>query len=199
MNQVVNFKAIKTSCQACSLSELCLPRGLEGKELERLDEIVQRKKPVKKGEFLFHVGQPFQSLYAVRSGSTKVFLPTSSGEEQIVGFHMPGEILGLDAMGQNTHTCSAVALETTTVCELPYNMMQDLCHEIPGLQNQFMSLISKEITGEHEMLLMLGKKAAEVRLAAFLLNLSCRFKARGFSSKEFNLSMSRHGSFCLAR
>ncbi len=192
MNQIVNLKSLKTTCQACSLSELCLPRSLDDSEMVRLDDIVQRKRPIKKGEFLFQVGQPFRSLYAVRSGSVKVFLPTPSGEEQIVGFHMPGELLGLDAMEHDTHSCSAVALETTTVCELPYQNMQELCHQIPGLNHQFMSLVSKEIGSEHEMLLMLGKKMADVRLAAFLLNLSCRFRTRGFSPNEFNLSMSRH-------
>ncbi|HEB58565.1 MAG TPA: fumarate/nitrate reduction transcriptional regulator Fnr [Gammaproteobacteria bacterium] len=192
MNQIVNLKTLKTTCQACSLSELCLPRSLDDGEMVKLDDIVQRKRPIKKGEYLFQVGQPFRSLFAVRSGSVKVFLPTPSGEEQIVGFHMPGELLGLDAMEHETHSCSAVALETTTVCELPYQNMQDLCHEIPGLNHQFMSLVSKEIGSEHEMLLMLGKKMADVRLAAFLLNLSCRFRTRGFSPNEFNLSMSRH-------
>ena len=192
MNQVVNLKSLKTSCENCSLSELCLPRGLAKDDLEQLDNMVQHKRPLKKGEYLFHVGQPFQSLFAVRSGSVKVFLPTARGEEQIVGFHMPGELLGLDAMGHDTHSCTAVALETTSVCELPYRRMQDLCKQIPALSEQFMSLISDEITGEHAMLLMLGKKTAEVRVATFLLNLSSRFKRRGFSANEFNLSMSRH-------
>ncbi len=192
MSQVVNLKSVKATCQSCSLSRLCLPRGLHDEELERLDRIVQRKRPLTKGEALFHVGQPFHSLFAVRSGSIKVVLPTSHGEEQIVGFHLPGELLGLDAMGHDTHHCTAIALETSSVCELPYHQMQELCKQIPSLNDQLMSLISDEIAGEHEMLLMLGKKTAEVRLAAFMANLSVRFHRRGFSSTEFNLPMSRH-------
>lgn len=192
MNRVVDIASIKLSCRSCSLSELCLPRGLSESELEDLERMMKQGRPIRRGEPLFRVGDPFHSLFAVRSGSIKVHLPTVNGEEQIVGFHLPGELLGLDAMGHEVHTCTAIALETSSVCELPYRQMQDLCHQFTGLNEQFLNLISKEINGEHEMLLMLGKKNAEVRLATFLLNLSARFKARGFSEREFNLSMSRH-------
>lgn len=191
MNKVVNIKSVKLSCAACSLSQLCLPRGLNNSDFDKVASIVERERPFKKGEALFRLGQPFKSLFAVRSGSVKVYLPTSDGDEQIVGFHMPGELLGFDAMGHDEHTCTAVALETSSVCELPYTRLHELALQVPGLNEHFMHLMSNEIADEHAMMLMLGKKSAEVRIAAFFSGLSMRFSKRGFSPSQFNLSMSR--------
>lgn len=192
MSKVINFKNVKVSCSQCSLTQLCLPRGLHQDEFDHLTSIVKRERPLEKGEPLFELGQPFKSLYAIRTGSVKVFLPTNDGEEQIVGFHMPGELLGFDGMGHDKHSCSAIALESTSVCELPYTRLHELCHEIPGLSEHFMTLMSNEIADEHAMMLMLAKKSAEERLATFLLSLSARFHRRGFSPKQFNLTMSRN-------
>lgn len=192
MSKVINFKNVKISCGQCSLSTLCMPRGLHQEEFDQLAALVKRERPLEKGEPLFELGQPFKSLYAIRTGSLKVFLPTNDGEEQIVGFHMPGELLGFDGMGHDVHSCSAVALESTSVCELPYSRMHDLCRELPGLSEHFMTLMSNEIADEHAMMLMLAKKSAEERLASFLLSLSSRFSRRGFSPKQFNLTMSRN-------
>ena len=192
MNKVINFKSVKLSCAACSLAQLCLPRGLNKEELEQLEGLVQRERPIEKGERLFNSGQAFKSLFAVRTGSIKTLIPTNDGEEQVIGFHMPGELLGFDALSRDIHTCTAVALETSSVCELPYKQLHDLCLKIPALSEHFMALMSNEIAEEHEMMLMLGKKSAEVKVASLLLNLSSRFHARGFSANQFNLSMSRH-------
>ncbi len=192
MPKVINIKSIKVSCSQCSLSQLCLPRGLNDEEFDLLSSIVKRERPISKGDTVFEIGQPFKSLYAIRTGSVKVFLPTNEGDEQIVGFHMPGELLGFDGMGHDTHACSAVALESSSICELPYSNLHDLAHELPSLSDHFMTLMSNEIAEEHAMMLMLAKKTAEARLATFLMNLSARFSKRGFSSRQFNLTMSRH-------
>ncbi len=192
MHQKFNLTTIETSCKSCSLSELCLPRGLNDTEMETLDNLVEKQKPINAGDYVFQSGQAFKNLYAIKSGSVKVILPSEDGEQQIIGFFMPGELLGLDAMGKNKHVCSAIALETTSVCSLPYNDMQEICHDIKSLSQQFLSLISSEIGNEHQMLLTLGKKKAESRLATFLINLSSRYANRGLASNEFNLSMSRY-------
>ena len=192
MNKVINIQAVKVSCGQCSLAQLCMPRGLSNDEFNTLTAIVKRERPLQKGESLFKLGQSFSSLYAVRTGSVKTYLPTAGGEEQIVGFNMPGELLGFDGISRGDHTCTAIALEQTSVCELPFNRLHDLCNELPSLNDHFLSLMSNEIVGEHAMMLALARKSAEARMATFLLNLSSRFKRRGFSPTQFHLTMSRH-------
>jgi len=192
MTTKFNIASIEASCKNCSLSELCLPRGLNDDEMKSLDNLVEKRKPYQAGDYLFQSGHTFKKLYAIKSGSVKVVLPSEDGEQQIIGFFMPGELLGLDAMGKSKHVCSAIALETTSVCSLPFEQMTDICHEIKSLSKQFLSLISSEIGNEHQMLLTLGKKKAEARLATFLINLSQRYSRRGLASNEFNLTMSRH-------
>jgi CRP/FNR family transcriptional regulator len=189
---IVELSRLKLSCEACSLHELCLPRGLDKDELDQLEEIVKRPASMQRGDHLFRPGDALDCLYAVRSGSLKTYLPTDDGDEQILGFHLPGEILGLDAMENDEHTCAAVALETTTVCAMPFNSFIDLCGELPGLNKEMRQLIGHELATEHIQLLMLGKRSAEERLAAFLLSLANRMRARGYSDRDFNLSMSRH-------
>lgn len=191
-SNVVNIKAIKVACKDCSLHQLCLPKSINDTDMEKLDEIIQRKRPFKRGEHLFQVGQPFHSIFVVRSGAVKTYTPTLDGGEQVTGFHLPGELLGLDAIGNGNHPCAAKALETTSVCEVPFDNLEDLSHEIPSLQHQLLMLMSKEIKDDQDVMLLLGKKTAEARLAAFLLSISERFKKRGFSATEFNLSMSRN-------
>ena len=160
--------------------------------LDRLEKVIQHERCLAKGDTLFKVDQSFKSLYIVQSGSIKVFLPTSDGDEQIVGFRMPGELLGLDALGLQVHTCTAVALETTHICEIPYDQLNNIANEVPDLREHFMHLMSNEIADEHTMMLMLGKKSAGERIAAFFVSFSERFSKRGFSPNQFNLTMSRH-------
>ena len=190
--QQVNFKSLKASCKNCSLAELCLPRGLNHTDLETLDDVIRQRRLVHKGEAIFSQGGRSNCIYAVRSGSVKTFTTAKDGEEQILGFHLPGEILGLDGLDNHIHSCSAIALDTSTVCELPLEDLNVLCVSIPGLQQQLLNLISNEITNDHSMLLVLARRNAEQKLATFFINLSGRFKARGYSPDAFDLTMSRN-------
>ena len=188
----MNINALKVSCGHCSLAELCLPRGLDSDEVERLDALVKRRRPLQRGEALFQAGEGFRSLFAVRSGSLKTVATTSDGLEQILGFHLAGELVGMDAVHGDVHNCAAVALETTSVCEIPFLALGDLSRQLPGLQTQLFRLAGQEISNDQEVLLMLGNRSAEERLATFLWSLGGRFGERGFSRYEFNLTMSRH-------
>jgi CRP/FNR family transcriptional regulator len=181
----------RISCGHCSLAELCLPAGLNQPEVEQLNRIIRRRRPVPRGDPVFQVGDPSQSLYAVHSGCIKTCTPTADGHEQILGFHLPGELVGLDALENENHVCGAVALETVHVCELPLEQLEDMCHRLSALPHRLLRLIGREVTAGHAMLLLLGKRSAEERLATFLVNLASRFRQRGFSEKEFGLSMPR--------
>jgi CRP/FNR family transcriptional regulator len=178
-------------CQDCSISQLCIPVSLNSEEMGKLDDIIERKKPLHKGDFLFEAGQPLRSIYAVRSGSFKSYTLTESGEEQITGFHLAGDIVGFDGISTMSHRSYAQAMETAMVCEIPFTTLDDLSGKLPKLRHQVMRMMSNEINYDQEMLLMLNKKTAEQRLAAFLANLSTRFGERGFSKKEFRLTMTR--------
>ena len=191
MNQIINLMPIKPSCAACRLSQMCLPHGFSHQELGQFEEMINHKNALKKGEFLFKRGQPFKSLYAVRAGSVKVYMPTKNSGEQIVGFYMPGELIGFDAIGHGVHSWTAGTLETTSICELSYKKMLILFQQLPAFGKHFMSLMSKEIGCEHERMLMLGKRIGDARVANLLINFSSRFYVRGFSATQFNLSMSR--------
>jgi len=191
-NIAPEFADYQISCKNCCMANVCLPVGLNAMELEQLMKIIDRHTPISRGEHLFGAGDKQKSLYAVRSGSIKVYIPTESGEEQVHRFILPGELLGFDAVEREKHTCSAVALETTSICEFPYRHLEKLCHNFEGLDHEIHRLFGKEISNEYDLLQLLAKKSAEVRLATFLLDLSDRLKKRGFSEREFNLSMSRH-------
>ena len=191
-HKVVSLENIKVACKNCSLSSLCLPMALAPEDVERLDEIVKRNRPLHRGDHLFREADPFKALYIVKTGSVKTYAPVQDGGEQVLGFHLPGEIIGLDAIQKGEHGCSARVLETTAVCEIPFEQLEELSSSIASLQHQMFKLLSKEIGQDTEMLLLLGKRNAEERLAAFLLSLSERFGRRGFSPRDFYLSMSRH-------
>ena len=188
---VVDFSKIKVTCSDCSLQELCLPRGLNDKNMEKLDHVVKGSRPVQKGQHVFRTDDNFKAFYAVRSGSIKVYDLNKSGEEQVIGFYFPGEILGFDAVEKHKHNCSAISLETTTVCSIPYEKINDICMQIPELQDQIFRLMSRELSKENKLLLTLNKRSAEERLATFIVSLSTRFKNLGYSAKEYNLPMSR--------
>ncbi len=190
--KVISFENIKIACKNCSLNALCLPMGLAMEDVDRLDNIVKRNRPLHRGDHLFRNSDRFRSLYVVKTGSVKTYTPSEDGGEQVLGFHLPGEIIGLDAIERETHSCSAKVLETSAICELPFSRLEELSSTIPSLQHQMYRLLSKEIGQDTEMLMLLGKKNAEERLATFLLSLSNRFKKRGLSATDFYLSMSRH-------
>lgn len=189
--QKINFQTLKATCQNCSLAELCLPRGLDTDDMQTLDEIIQQRILLQKKQLVFEQGSKSGCIYAVRSGCVKTYTTAKDGEEQILGFHLPGEILGLDGLDNKIHSCSAVALNTSTVCELPINDLNLLCVKMPGLQQQLLSLISEEISKDHTMLLLLARRNAEQKLATFLSNVAERLKTRGYSGDVYELTMSR--------
>ncbi|RPH15681.1 MAG: fumarate/nitrate reduction transcriptional regulator Fnr [Alteromonadaceae bacterium TMED7] len=179
-------------CQSCSFSHLCLPVSLNKTELDSLDDIIERKKPLHKHDKLVKAGNKFNSLYAVRAGSFKSFVSSKDGEEQIIGFHFPGDIIGFDALRENAHQSYTQALETAMVCELPYETLDKMAVQFPKLRHQIMSFMSAEIKQDHDLMMLLNKRTAEERLIYFLAHLSKRFEDRGFSPRQFNLSMTRN-------
>ena len=188
---LIDFSKIKVSCENCNLSELCLPRGLPKKDLEKLDEIAKRTRPLHKGDVLFRTGDSFQSLYAVRSGCIKITTSSDMGDEQVLGFYLPGEIVGLDGVENKQHSCTAVALETSSLCGFPYNNLTTVCKRVPALNEQMFSIMGRELSYENQLLLTITKKNAEERIASFLFTLSKRFSRLGYSATEFKLAMSR--------
>lgn len=189
--QVIDLTKIRVTCANCSLTELCLPRGMSEDAVQKLEKIVKRASPLQKGEYLFRGGDPFSGIYAVRSGLLKVYANSDGGEEQIIGFYLPGEMLGLDAIEHNKHTCFAVALETSSYCTIPFDDLSAICKLIPELQDQLFKIMSRELTNENQMLLTLGKKNAEEKVATFLLTISNRYRTLGYSANHFKLTMSR--------
>ena len=187
----IDIDHLKVSCKQCNLRELCFPHGMNDDELVNLDAVVDRPKPLHKNDYLYHDGDKAVAMYAVRSGCIKTMTESANGDEQIVGFHMPGELFGFDGFGEGEHTCNAVALESSSVCELPLDKLESLCHEVPGLQRQMRRIMGKEVTADHKLLLLLGKMTAEERLASFLLSMSKRMQERHWSASEFNLTMPR--------
>lgn len=191
-DRIVNLAQVRAACKSCSLYHLCLPMSIEAEELEELDRIIRRRRPLSRGEHLFRMGEDFHSVYAVRAGSLKTYTSSEDGQEQITGFHLPGELIGLDAISDDRHHASAKALETTSLCEIPFSQLEELGNRFRGLQHHLLRLMSKEIIREENMLMLLGKMSAEQRLASFLLSIAARFRQRGFSENEYNLSMSRN-------
>ena len=191
MNAPLNLAHLKTACSNCNLRELCLPVGLSRDEIETLDELVYTRKRVKRGESVFRVGDPFQSLYAIRSGFFKTRVSAPDGRDQVSGFQMAGELLGMDGIAREIHDCDAVALEDSEVCVIAYARLEEMAHKFEPLQHHFHKVMSREIVRDHGVMLLLGSMRADERVASFLLNLSQRFTARGYSASEFILRMTR--------
>lgn len=184
-------ESIKVACSNCNLRELCMPVGLNEAELRRIDELVAHRRSIKRGGTLFRNGEVFTSLFAVRTGFFKTSLTTEDGRDQVTGFQMAGEIIGLDGIVNEQHTCDATALEDAEVCVMPFDRIEDISREVGALQKHVHRIMSREIVREHSVMLLLGGMRAEERLAAFLLNLVQRLQARGFSSQELILRMTR--------
>ncbi len=174
-----------------------MPMGLSDQDLDRIDQLVAVRKKIKKGEFLFHSGSPFKSIYAIRTGFFKTSVATEDGRDQVSGFQMAGEIIGLDGIVNDHHACDAIALEDAEVCVMPFEKIEQLSLEVKSLQHHVHKMMSREIVRENSVILLLGSMKAEERLAAFLLNLVQRLHARGFSQTELVLRMTREeiGSF----
>ena len=186
-----NPQAFKVACSNCNLRELCMPLGLSSTELERLDGVVASRRKVKRGGLLFRNGEKFQSLFAIRTGFFKTCVASEDGRDQVTGFQMAGEIVGLDGIMNDHHTCDAIALEDAEVCVMPFDRVEELSREITSLQRHVHKIMSREIVRENGVMLLLGSMRAEERLAAFLLNLVQRLHARGFSQSELVLRMTR--------
>lgn len=189
---IITLESIKVACKNCSLATLCLPMALTPEDVNRLEKIVKRNRPLHRGDHLFYEGDAFESLRVVTTGSIMTYSSSDDGTIRTLGFHLPGELIGLDAIENSFHRCSAKALETALVCEIPFDQLERLSNEIPSLQHQVYRLLSREISHETGVLMLLGKKGADERLASFLMSLSERFKSRDFSATDFILSMSRY-------
>jgi CRP/FNR family transcriptional regulator len=190
-NSAVSLSEIRVSCESCSLGELCLPRGLSADEIGQLDAVVTQKRPVPRGASLYRMNDPAPAVFIARSGSFKSYFTTPQGDEQIVGFHLPGELIGLDGLESGRHSCFVEALETSSVCEVPFEKLESLCSALPRLHKEMFRLMGREIGEEQRLLLLLGHKSAEERLASLLSSLADRYARRGLSAREFNLSMPR--------
>lgn len=177
-------------CQNCSFNHLCLPPNLSDGEMHSLDAIIKRDKPLHKGELLVTAGDDFTALFAVRSGSFKTYHVSIDGEQQITGFHLPGDVMGMNALS-GSHQSYIVALETSMVCEVPYEQFDQMTQRLPRLKTQIMALMSNEIRQDKDIMLMLNKRTAIQRICYFLLELSQRYSIRGFSDSAFNLPMTR--------
>jgi CRP/FNR family transcriptional regulator len=181
------LSVVPTHCASCKLREVCLPCGLDnGAGGSVLDDLSYTRKRVKRGEVLFHAGAAFDALYAVRSGFLKSSMLLEDGRDQVTGFHMAGEIVGMDGIGSGSHASDVIALEDSEVCIIPYARLEQ-----PALQRQLHKVMSRELVRDQGVMMLLGTMRAEERLAAFLLNLSHRFTARGYSPSEFHLRMTR--------
>jgi len=187
----MNSTSIKVACSNCNLRELCMPLGLNESEMERVDEVVATRRKVTRGENLFRNGDKFNALFAIRTGFFKTRISAEDGRDQVTGFQMAGEIIGLDGIVSDHHTCDAVALEDAEVCVMPFDRIEELSREITSLQRHVHKIMSREIVRENGVMLLLGSMRAEERLAAFLLNLVQRLHARGFSQSELVLRMTR--------
>ena len=184
-------QAIKVACSNCNMRELCMPVGLNDIELQKIDDLIGTRRKVKRNETLFRNGEKFVSLYAIRTGFFKTCVATEDGRDQVTGFQMAGEIMGLDGIVNDHHSCDAVALEDAEVCVMPFEKIEELSREVTSLQHHIHKIMSREIVREHGVMLLLGSMRAEERLAAFLLNLVQRLHARGFSQSELILRMTR--------
>lgn len=188
---VVTLSGLKAACSTCNLHDLCLPYGMSDADVAELERIVSRSRPFTRGRTLFRAEEPFRAIYVPRSGAVKTYILGSDGNEQIIGFHLPGEVIGLDGVVEHRHQVTAQALELAGVCEVPFDQLEHAAARVPALQHQLMRLMSREIAGKEQQLLTLGDHSPERRLALLLLDLSQRYAQRGFSATEFNLPMSR--------
>lgn len=191
LRQCTEAMVDRLSCSMCSLKNICVPSTLSAAEIGCLDRLIRHKRRVKRGEHLFRAADALQSLHAIRSGSFKTYVLHEDGREQVTGFFMAGEILGMDAISFDAHSSHAVALEDSEVCEIPFSRLEQAAREIPALQRQLHRLMSQEIVRNHGVMLLLGAMRAEERVLALLLNLSQRYLARGYSAEQFTLRMTR--------
>lgn len=182
---------VKSACEDCRVRELCLPTSLGDQDVSLVDELVVRREPLSKGDYLYRTGDKFKGIYALQYGALKTYGVTLQGREQVTGFHLAGEVLGLDAIDEEIHPCNAVALEKTEVCQIPFDKLEQLSTGIPGLLHNLSRVMSREILREEHVLMMLGGTTAEQRIVRFILNLQDRMAKREIMGSSFRLCMSR--------
>lgn len=178
----------QVACSQCVLGDLCLPRNLDASDIKQFEHIVNKSHPIQPGEHIFRAGDKFQSISAVRAGCFKSYIIDKNGEEQVLGFYLPGEIIGFDAIHEKTHKANVVALDTSSVCGLSFDSLSEMARQLPQLQQELFRVMSLHIS---QLEANAADLSAEERLAGLLCSLSARFESRGYSSKQFNLSMSR--------
>jgi CRP/FNR family transcriptional regulator, anaerobic regulatory protein len=188
---VHDIKQAQVKCATCKLQNQCLPEGLSAEGLQDVNALMSSRMRLRKGDTLFRAGDRFTSLYAIRTGSCKTVLLSEDGQEQVAGYHIPGDVIGTDGVGMDAHGCQAVALEDTEVCVLPFERLAALGRKNSDFQRNLHRLLSREIARERSVMMLLGTMDAEQRLATFLLDLSKRYRALGYSSCEFVLRMTR--------
>ena len=188
---LVTLYEVSPHCASCAQRGLCLPLGLEPDALRRLDEVISVRMRVKRKDSLYRPGDRFTSLYAIRLGTFKTLVLAEDGHEQITGYHLAGEVIGFDGVGDDRYTCQAVALEDSVVCVFPFVQLDCLAADVPILRRNLFRLASRDVSRCHTMMLLLGSRPAEERLALFLLDVAERYQARGYSASEFVLRMTR--------
>ncbi|USU18196.1 fumarate/nitrate reduction transcriptional regulator Fnr [Paraburkholderia fungorum] len=178
-------------CTTCSMRSICMPQGLSAEELRRIESLICPSRTIRQGETIFRANDSFQSIYAVRAGSFKTVVMHRDGREQVTGFHLAGDSMGLDGVCSGRHGCDAIALEDSKVCIIPFHLLEAMCREVKAVQQHLHRMMGGEIVRESSQMMLLGTMSAEQRVATFLLNLSDRLKLRGYSPAEFHLRMTR--------
>lgn len=189
--EVLDIGSLRKNCAQCSLRQLCLPAGIAAQDVERLDRLVRRRRPLARGEYLYRSGSPMAALFVSREGTFKTVALGEDGDEQVIGFHLPGELIGLDGMGEGVHRCESVALEDASVCEVPMADITRVAAEIPSLQAQLFRVMGRSMGRDQDHLEMLGRRHAGQRMALFLHSISERLESLGHSSEVIRLPMSR--------
>ena len=189
--QVISIRDLKAVCTTCSMRELCMPFGLDADEMAQIDSLVGSRRRLRKGETLYDAGDTFEGLFAVWVGSLKSTVLGEDGREQVTGYQLPGDIVGLDGVGVDRYQSRAVALEDSEVCVMPFDRLEVLAQQVPGLQHNLHRFLSREIARDQSLMLLLGSMRAEERLAAFLLDLAERYRRRGYSATSYVLRMTR--------
>jgi CRP/FNR family transcriptional regulator, anaerobic regulatory protein len=188
---MIRLQEAKVACSSCNMRELCMPVGLDDEEMMHIDRLISSRRKITRGDFLYQSGETFRNLFAVRTGFFKTTVAAEDGREQVTGFLMAGEILGMDGIVTDSHACDAIALEDSEVCVMPFDKLEELSMHVSSLQRHVHKIMSREIVRDQGVMLLLGSMRAEERLAAFLLNLTQRLQARGFSPNEVVLRMTR--------
>jgi len=190
-SNVVDLASLRRSCASCTLQQLCLPSTVDAEDLARIDSMVKKRRPLRRGELLYRQGDPMQSLFVAREGAFKTVALSKEGESQILGFHIPGELLGFDALGSGEHQCDAEALGTAEVCEVPFEQLEEFAAQVPSLRRQLLRVIGRSMDRDQAHVEMLGRRHATERVALFLHSLSERYRALGRRPEQVDLPMGR--------